>query len=600
MARMATDFINTRDLRFMLYELLDAEALTVRPRFADHGRETFDAALETAYGIARDRFAPFNQKQDRQEPRLEDGRVVMVPEMGAALDAFNEAGFGAAHVDYELGGMQLPWVVARACMSCFEAANIGAASYPMLTVGAANMLAAFGSQAQKALYLAPMYAGRFCGTMALTEPQAGSSLADIRTRAAPTDEGHYLISGTKIFISGGDHELAENIVHMVLARLPDAPPGVKGISLFLVPRHLVEADGAIGRRNDVALAGLIHKMGWRGTVSTMLNFGEKGDCVGYLVGAPGRGLAQMFHMMNEARIGVGMCAVALGYAGYLAALDYARNRPQGRPTGAKDPAAPPVPIVEHADVKRMLLAQKAYVEGALALGLCCARLVDERATAEGEAARAEAGLLLDILTPIMKAWAAEWCLEANKLAIQVHGGYGYTREYPVEQYYRDARLNPIHEGTNGVQAIDLLGRKVGMEDGAAFALLVREMGRTADAAGTAGLSEYADALGGAIARAGETTAALLAARGDMALALANASVYLDMLGHTVVAWMWLRQALAATEGARGATGTERDFYDGKLAACRYFFRWELPKTEAQAALLQSLDDTCLAVREAQL
>ena len=229
-----------------------------------------------------------------------------------------------------------------------------------------------------------------------------------------------------------------------------------------------------------------------------------------------------------------------------------------------------------------------------------ARAVDERATAEDETARREAGLLLDILTPIMKAWASEWCLEANKLAIQVHGGYGYTREYPVEQYYRDARLNPIHEGTNGVQALDLLGRKVAMEDGAAFALLCREMGRTVAAARKAGLAEYADGLDRAIARASETTAALLAARGNIALALANASVYLDMLGHTVVAWMWLRQALAATEGGRGATGPERDFYDGKLAACRYFFRWELPKTEAQAALLQSLDDTCLAVRDAQL
>ena len=262
----------------------------------------------------------------------------------------------------------------------------------------------------------------------------------------------------------------------------------------------------------------------------------------------------MFHMMNEARIGVGMCAVALGTAGYMAALYYARNRPQGRPTGAKDPTAPPVAIIEHADVRRMLLAQKAYVEGALVLGLTCARAVDERATAEDETARREAGLLLDILTPIMKAWASEWCLEANKLAIQVHGGYGYTREYPVEQYYRDARLNPIHEGTNGVQALDLLGRKVAMEDGAAFALLCREMGRTVAAARKAGLAEYADGLDRAIARASETTAALLAARGNIALALANASVYLDMLGHTVVAWMWLRQALAATEGGRGATG----------------------------------------------
>lgn len=592
-----------RELGFVLYELLDVEALCARERFREHGRETFDAALETARQIAGDLFAPCNRAADEDEPRIENGKVRTLPEYQAALDAFFEAGFGAAHVDAELGGLQMPWTVAQACFSQFLMANVAAASYPMLTIGAANMLAAFGTEAQKAEHLEAMYAGRTYGTMALTEPQAGSSLADIRTRAEPTGEGDFRIAGTKIFISGGEHELSGNIVHMVLARLPDAPPGVKGISMFLVPRYRPDGEGRPTIDNDVALAGLIHKMGWRGTVSTMLNFGERGECRGTLVGEANRGLAHMFHMMNEARIGVAMCATMLGAAGYNASLDYARERPQGRPAGAKDPTAAPVPIVAHADVRRMLLAQKSYVEGAFALGLTCARLVDEQASAEDETARREAHLLLEILTPVMKAWSSDWCLEANRLAIQIHGGYGYTREYPVEQHYRDNRLNPIHEGTNGIQAIDLLGRKAVMQDGAALALLRREITATVDAGrDSAGLSEYAEALSEALDRLDRVTAILAAHMAEDAEAgLANASIYLAMTGHTVIAWIWLRQALAAERGlAAGAEGEARDFYEGKLAACRYFFRWELPATVTQAALLESRDDTCLAVLPEQL
>ena len=599
----AVRLTSERELRFLLYELLDVEALCAREHFREHGPETFDAALSTAQQIAGDLFAPCNRAADEDEPRIENGRVVTHPAYRAALDAFFAAGFGGAHVDAGLGGLQMPWTVAQACFSQFLMANVAAASYPMLTIGAANMLAVFGTDGQKAAHLAAMFAGRTYGTMALTEPQAGSSLADIRTRAEPTGEGDYRITGTKIFISGGEHELAENIVHMVLARLPDAPPGVKGISLFLVPRYRPDAQGRPTVPNDVRLGGLIHKMGWRGTVSTILNFGEAGDCRGTLVGEPNRGLAHMFHMMNEARIGVAMCAVMLGAAGYNASLDYARERPQGRPAGAKDPTAAPVPIIDHADVRRMLLAQKSYVEGAFALGLTCARLVDEQATAEDEAARRASHLLLEILTPVMKAWASDWCLEANRLAIQIHGGYGYTREYPVEQHYRDNRLNPIHEGTNGIQAIDLLGRKAVMEGGAALTLLVREVARTIqEGRASPGQAGHAEALAAALDRLEGVTAALAAHMAKQPEAgLANASAYMEMTGHTVIAWIWLRQALAAERGlAAGATGEAREFYEGKLAACRYFFAWELPKTAVQAALLESLDDTCLSVRPEQL
>ena len=420
--------LNPRDLDFLLYELLKVEELTERPPFADHSRETFEAAIETARKIAEERFLPLYRETDLHEPRIVEGRVEMIPSVKEALDAAAEAGFIAAHKPFEQGGMQLPWTVAQAALAHFKAANIGIFAYHFLTIVAANMIDAFGNEAQKARYLEALLAGRFYGTMALTEPQAGSSLADIRTSAEPTEAGHYLLKGSKIFISCGAHELSENIVHLVLARIKGAPPGVKGISLFIVPRYRMEGDGRAG--NDITLTGLIHKMGYRGTTSTMLQFGEKGECRGELLGEPHMGLSYMFRMMNEARIGVGLGAACLGYVGYLNALDYARNRPQGRKPDAKDPSRPPIAIIEHADVKRMLLAQKAYVEGALALCFYAARLIDEQRTAPEVEARRKAGLLLELLTPIVKAWPSDYGAEANSLAIQVLGGYGYTRDYP--------------------------------------------------------------------------------------------------------------------------------------------------------------------------
>src|SRR5690606_28570215 len=396
LAPMTDRIINRRDLAFQLYEVLDAESLTRRSRYAEHSRETFDTVIETAHRIAAEKFAPHNRRADEEEPTFDGARVRTIPEVKEALAALSGAGFIAATHDYALGGMQLPVLVAQAALALFKGANVATAAYPFLTIANANLIQRYGSPAQKARYLEPLLAGRWFGTMALTEPQAGSSLADIKTSATPHADGTWRLRGSKIFISAGDHELSENIVHLVLARLPDAPPGVKGISLFIVPKFRVEPDGRLGPRNDVTLAGLIHKMGYRGTTSTMLSFGERGECVGELVGEPHRGLEYMFHMMNEARIGVGMGAVMLGYTGYLHARDYARERPQGRPLGAKDPAAPPVPIIEHADVRRMLLAAKSYVEGGLALGLYAARLVDESRTAPDEQARAEASLLLDL------------------------------------------------------------------------------------------------------------------------------------------------------------------------------------------------------------
>lgn len=598
---MTTAPLSRRDLDFLLYEWLDVASLTARKRFAEHSKDTFDAVLDLSADIAVKHFAPHNKKADAHEPRmLADGTVEMIPEVGEALRVFADAGLIAGQFDESLGGMQLPAVLARASMAWFQAANASTSSYPFLTVGNANLLVAHGSPQQIDTYVRPMLEGRFFGTMCLSEPQAGSSLADITTRAVPQGDGTYRLTGTKMWISGGDHELTENIVHLVLAKVPGGPAGVKGISLFVVPKKLVNDDGTLGERNDVTLVGLNHKMGNRGTTNTLLNFGDgthtpggTAGAVGYLVGEENKGLSYMFHMMNEARIGVGFLAISLGYAGYLQSVEYAATRTQGRAADVKDPTSAPVPIDRHADVRRMLLAQKAYVEGAMALGLYCAKLFDDQETADGEDA-SRAALLLDTLTPIVKSWPSQWCLEANSLAIQVHGGYGYTRDYDVEQFYRDNRLNPIHEGTHGIQGLDLLGRKVTMNGGAGLALLaetVRATITSAEAVGGAA-AEYGAQLGAVLDRVVTTTMTLWGS-GDPAVALANSSIYLEAFGHMVVAWMWLEQLLAAD-------GKDGDFYDGKRAAARYFFRYELPRTGPQLDLLGSLDRTTLDLDPAWL
>ncbi len=586
---MASVLLSRRDLDFLLYEWLDVERLTSRKRYTEHSRETFDAVLDLSEQVATKHFATHNKKADQNEPRFEDGRVVLIPEVKAALEVFAQTGLIASAMDHEVGGMQLPVVLSNACFAWFQAANVGTSSYPFLTIGAANLLQAHGTPEQIDTYVRPMLEGRWFGTMCLSEPQAGSSLSDVVSRAELQNDGSYRLFGNKMWISAGEHELSDNIVHLVLAKIPGGPAGVKGISLFVVPKVVVET----GERNDVVLAGLNHKMGYRGTTNTLLNFGEgvhtpggQPGAVGFLVGEPHRGLTYMFHMMNEARIGVGSGATALGYTGYLKSLQYAKERPQGRPIAAKDPSAPQVAIIEHADVRRMLLAQKSYVEGALALNLYCGQLVDEQHTAAEQPDRDRALLLLDVLTPIAKSWPSQWCLEANSLAIQILGGYGYTRDYDVEQHYRDNRLNPIHEGTHGIQGLDLLGRKVVMHGGAGLALLVDTIAATVTRAGN---RPEAKALQAAVDRAVEVTGTLWAT-GEAEVALANASIYLEAIGHIVIAWIWLEQLLAATGPG--------DFYAGKHAAAQYFFRYELPKTGPMLDLLASLDRTTLDVPQA--
>jgi alkylation response protein AidB-like acyl-CoA dehydrogenase len=580
--------IDPRHLRFVLFDLLEVEQLCRYPRFAEHSGETFEGALSLAHRIAVEKFLPHNRAADLQEPRMVDGRVELIPEVGEALAAFNEAGFMAVLAEHAQGGMQLPFVVASACDALFAAANVGTSAYPLLARAAANLLAAHGSPAQQRRYMDPIVEGRWYGTMCLSEPQAGSSLADIRTEALPQADGSYRIRGAKMWISAGDHELGENIVHLVLARIAGAPPGVRGISLFIVPRLRVGTDGRPGERNDVTLAGLNHKMGQRGSVNTFLKFGEHDDCIGELVGAPHSGLALMFHMMNEERIGVGVGAIMQGSAGYLYSLRYARERRQGRHPDNKDPQSPPVAIIEHGDVRRMLLQQKCWVEGAYVLAMQAALLVDRAGHDPDPQRRRDSALLLDLLTPIVKAWSSDYCLRANELAIQVLGGYGYTRDYPVEQHYRDNRINPIHEGTNGIQALDLLGRKAMQHDGAALALLLAAIGATTTAAAASpALAPLARQLDQAAALAAATTrdAAERLRGGGQRRVLGNAAHYMTLLGHLAVGWCWLRQAELAERQLDGTAGEQRDFLEGKRQACRFFFATELPQVELAARLL---------------
>jgi alkylation response protein AidB-like acyl-CoA dehydrogenase len=601
---------------FLLHDWLNVESLTQRSRFADHSRETFASVLDTCERIAAEKFAPFNRLTDTEEPRFDGERVHLPQATHDAALAYAESGMLAAAQDYDAGGMQLPCVIEMAGNAFFSKASVAMGGYAMLTSGNASLLMAHGTPRQKEVFAKNEFAGRWFGTMCLSEPQAGSSLSDVATRALPDGDDfeadplgpRYRLKGNKMWISAGEHEITENIVHLVLAKIPGPdgklPSGVKGISLFIVPKKLVDAEGRLtGERNDVALAGLNHKLGYRGTTNTLLNFGEgkfavrgQSGAIGYLVGKPGEGLRCMFHMMNEARIGVGLGAVMLGYAGYEASLEYARTRTQGRPVGVggKDAAQPPVRIIDHADVKRMLLAQKAYVEGGLALELYCARLVDEQHSGDaGDAA--EAALLLEVLTPIAKSWPSEWCLEANSLAIQIHGGYGYTRDFPVEQYWRDNRLNMIHEGTHGIQALDLLGRKVVMDGGAGLKLLATRINDTIDRAGHVdGLAEPANALAAALGKLGAATKSAWAT-GVPEEALANATPYLQAFGHTVLAWIWLDVALTAQCGLDEGRAT--DFHHGKLAAMRYFFAHELPKVGAWLSVVSSRDATCREMQD---
>lgn len=597
---MSEELVKRREIDFQLYEVLDTEALLSRERFSEHSRETFTAVLDTADKIASEKFAPHNAKADANEPTFDGTNVHMIEEVQQAFDAYKEAGFMAGRYDFEEGGMQLPETIMTATAGYFMAANPSSTGYPFLTIAAANVIRNFASEQLKQTFMPKMLAGEFTGTMALTEPHAGSSLSDILTSAVKHDDGNYRIKGSKLYISGGEHQLSDNIVHLVLAKIQGAPAGVKGISLFVVPKYRLDADGKPAERNDVALAGLIHKLGYRGTTSTALSFGENGDCHGYLVGEEHQGLKYMFLMMNEARLGVGFGAAMIGYRGYQYSLEYAKDRTQGRVPPKNAPTEPAVPIIHHGDVKRMLLAQKSYVEGAMSLCFYAARLVDDQHTLTSPESQQSTLELLDLLTPVVKAWPSEFGVRANDLAIQILGGAGYTREYPVEQCWRDNRLNPIHEGTNGIQALDLLTRKLWQANGAGLKELQSRIQQDfATASGPVGSSlvaktaPYLQHMHTLLPHLG---AALRSEK--LPVLLANAQCFMNVFSSVVISWMWIRQAVVAEDALKQSlSDSDMAFYQGKLQAAKYFINWELPLVDRDIQLLNELDDSCSDMQE---
>jgi alkylation response protein AidB-like acyl-CoA dehydrogenase len=592
-------FVNERNLRFLLYEVFDASSLIKYPRYAEHSREVFDMIFETAMRLGRDLFKPIFREMDKNQPEFIEGSVKVHPKVKEIMRICGEGGWISATAPAELGGQQLPSIVGFIPMFIYSAANYAASVYPYLTAGAAHLIYSFGKEDLINSYIPSMYAGRWQGTMALTEPQAGSSLSDITTVAEPTDHGYYRIHGQKIFISTGDHDCVENIVHLLLARIAGAPAGVKGISLFVVPKLRPEVNGGLVF-NDVQITGIYHKMGYRGAPITHLSFGDNGDCRGYLVGQPNRGLSHMFQLMNEARIAVGMAATGIASAAYYTALEYAQERPQGRPPAAKDPTSPQVPIIEHPDVKRMLLFQRAIVEGSLSLLLQCGKYVDMEKVLEGDE-KEKYTLLLEILTPIAKTYPAEMGILAVSQALQCLGGYGYCDEFPLEQLYRDARIHTIHEGTTGIQGLDLLGRKVTMKNGKAAMLFIKEVGGTIDIAKEdPTLKPYAEKLEESVDKLKKVTAHLvgLAIQGKIDLFLADATLYLEFFGIIVIGWQWLLQALAVQKALCGnPVESEMKFYQGKLHTFRYFFRYELPKIEGLTESLLTSNGLTLEMKK---
>ncbi|MBI2424347.1 MAG: acyl-CoA dehydrogenase [Candidatus Hydrogenedentes bacterium] len=591
---MSDRLADMRHIRFLLYEIFDVESLTQYEHFADHSKETFEMALETGYKLAREVFWPAYQPFDREGIHFKDGHVTTPAGMKEIWKQCKEGGWFAPGADYDYGGQQFPHLLTATTSYLFNCANTSAYMYVGSAAGAALLIEKYGTDEQKAEYLEKLYSGTWGGTMCLTEPQAGSSLGDITTTAVP-ENGHFKIRGVKRFISSGDHDLAENIVHPVLAKLPGAPPGVKGISLFLVPKYRLD-----GTYNDVATAGVEHKLGLRAQATATLNFGEKDDCHGWLLGAENRGLECMFALMNGARIHTGIQAVAGASAAYQCALQYTQERLQGRSVSSKDPSAEQAAIIKHPDVRRMLLHQKAFVEGNLSLLLFTAKLSDIRHASTDEAEQQRAHLLLEILTPIAKAHCSDGAFESIRLALQCYGGAGFCEEFPVAQMLRDNKVYSIYEGTNGIQAMDLLGRKVPMNGGEALRALIQEISETIDAARKLEpLKEMAQSVEDIQNTVAEVTMHLgaIGMSGDREMYICNASDYLDMFSAMVIGWQHLQMATAAQK-ALDAGSDDKDFYTGVVKTASYYCRRSIPKALAIATILKSNERTALDYEEA--
>ncbi len=585
-------FVSIRNIRFMIKEVFDAESLTAYDYYSKHNEKMFDMVMDAAFKLASKLMYPVLEEMDKNPPALEAGQVKVHGAVKKIMKEFGKGGWIASGFSEAHGGDQIPLIIRGTASFIFAAANYSACAYPELTTGAAELITSFGSQELIDTFVPKMLEGRWQGTMALTEPQAGSSLSDITTTAYPDKNGRFKIRGVKTFISAGDHDGVENVIHLMLARIDNAPAGAKGISLFVVPKKRFDEKKNL-IPNDITIASIYHKLGYRGTPATEISMGEKDDCFGWLVGKENQGLIQMFQMMNGARILVGLASCAIASAAYLAALEYAENRPQGREVTLKDPLSRQIPIIEHADVKRMLLFQKSVVEGSFALVLQCCMYADLVKVSQGEE-REKYELLLDLLTPVAKAFPSEYGICSVSNAIQCFGGYGYCEDFPVEQYFRDMRIHAIHEGTTGIQGMDLLGRKILMKNGRAAFLFIEEVTLTIQAAmEIEELKFFAAQLQKAM-KLLENVAGFLfkvAHEKGILVYLSDATVFLEFYGLIVISWQWLIQGIAA-QNALTQTCSKKDtnFYKGKLFAMNYFFRYELPKTHGLAARLMDKDN----------
>ncbi|MEM9258818.1 MAG: acyl-CoA dehydrogenase [Bacteroidota bacterium] len=590
-------YMNMDTLRFQLFENIGLREVLDFDRYADHDEESMRLVLDAVKDFSDQELAPYFREMDEDPARYEDGSIITHPALGGMLAKAAELGLIGGMFDYEHGGMQLPGVMGTATYFIMDAANNNFSGYPGLTNGSAELIIEFGSEALQQTYVPHMVTGEWGGTMCLTEPQAGSSLSDITTSAAPQEDGSYKIKGQKIFISGGDHQHAENFVHLVLARIEGAPAGTKGISLFVVPKLLPTDDGLVN--NDVITAGDYQKMGQRGYCTTHLVFGENDGCTGYLVGEPHRGLGYMFLMMNGARIGVGRGAVGISCAAYHASLQYAQERPQGRrmkSDGRKDVNQGQSLIIEHADVRRMLFLQKAIYEAGLSLVLLSSEYLD-RSLYGPEEEREKYKLLLEILTPITKTFPAEKGREAVDNGVQVLGGYGFCSEFVLQQLLRDIRISAIYEGTTGIQSLDLLGRKITMMNGKALKLLTAEMQATIEAAMTFPvLQPYAEKLGKNMALTQEVLQFLLphATAGNFERFLADATIFMELFSTLVVAWQWLQLSVTAKQAlVVSNTNYTEDFLESQIHTMRFYFTYEVPRMRGMADILYNEEELTL-------
>ncbi len=590
---MKNEYVDIDTLKFLLYDVHNIQDLLIEERFNEHDKTSLDLFLDSVKTYSDNSLFPYIKEMDEKPAYFKEGKIIIHPKFESILKDAGELGLVSSMFSFEDGGLQIPSSIFHAAYFIMEAANNHVTGYFGLTAGAANLIISFGNQHLKETYVPKMLDLTWGGTMCLTEPQAGSSLSDVVTSATPTDHGYHLIKGHKIFISAGDHQFSDNFVHLVLARIEGAPGGIKGVSLFVVPKNRPLPTGELAP-NDVAVAGEFEKMGQRGYCTTHIVFGDHGDARGWLVGEANKGLSYMFQMMNEARVATGRMGAGIAAAAYYASIKYANERPQGRKlntTGHKDVSQEQTLIINHPDVKRMLLTQKAIVEGSMSLIVETANYLDKELTSTSPEEKEKYNLLLELLTPIAKTYPAEKGIEATSNAVQVLGGYGFCLDFMPQQYYRDIRIISIYEGTTGIQSLDLLGRKITMKNGKALELLASEIQETTNSAKVhEDLQSYVNTLLENLGLTQKVLSFLMphAQAGNYERFLADATVFMDFFSTIIIGWQWLKIATSAKQLLISGKGNQPiSFYESKIHTMKFYYTYEMAKTKSIAKIIMN-------------